>query len=327
MLRLVVILLMMLSVSLLTSCSHLIESREAEPHRAKFSRGPQVGTGQTRADWQKDLEHIRKFAAPRKRTLVLPFWNDTPIKERFALGAQKAVKRAYYDSKQVNLVRDVGLDKESKDFYLDQDRIDLANLIRFGQKWGVSLVFMGRISRIVFRKAEEDVGLLRPGATQAAVYLDIRMIDVHSGKVAAKTETVGLGKTSTLSLLGNNAEDNRQERIELVQLAIMDGVKRALPVMDREIYRVTWRGRVAKITGRRFYINAGQATGLNLGDILKVMTAGTDIFDPETGLFIGKTEGEVKGTLEIIDFFGEDGTIGRVHSGGNFMENDVVLLY
>ncbi len=291
------------------------------------TRGGRPGTGQTRADRDRSVERATEFAAPRKRTLVLPFWNDTPIKERFSRSAQSSLKSFYFKSMQVNLVRDAGLDKESKDFYLDKERVDLAGLSKYGQKWGVFFVPVGRISRIVFRKAQEEVGILRPSATRAAVYLDLRLIDVHTGKVAAKTETVGLGKAETFNVVGEGAEDSKSERIELVKLAIRDGIKRALPVMDREIKRVTWRGRIAKISGGRFYVNAGRSTGLNLGDILKVTTSGSDAFDPETGIFIGRTVGEVKGTLEIVDFFGDDGTVARIHSGGNFMENDVVMLY
>lgn len=315
--KFLVLISLVLAVPFMVSCSRSKDVR----------RESRLGTGQTAGERDQAIERANEFAAPRKRTLVLPFWNDTPIKERFSTAAQAAVKSAYAESVQVNLVRDSGLDRESKDFYLDPERIDLANLAEYGRKWGVSLIVIGRISRIVFRKAQEEVGLLRPSDTRAAAYLEIRMIDVAAGKLAAKTETVGIGKSATLNVVGEDAEDSREERVELVKIAIQDAVKRALPVLDREVHRVTWRGRIAKISGGRFYINAGRATGINLGDVLKVTTAGTDVFDPETGNFIGRTDGEIKGTLEIVDFFGDDGAVGRIHSGGNFMENDVVHLY
>jgi hypothetical protein len=51
------------------------------------------------------------------------------------------------------------------------------------------------------------------------------------------------------------------------------------------------------------------------------------VFDPETGALIGISKGEVKGTLEITDYFGPDGAISILHSGGSVTEGDFVQLY
>ena len=40
------------------------------------------------------------------------------------------------------------------------------------------------------------------------------------------------------------------------------------------------------------------------GDILKVLTQGDDIYDPATGSYLGRTQGQLKGTLEVVDFLG-----------------------
>ena len=84
---------------------------------------------------------------------------------------------------------------------------------------------------------------------------------------------------------------------------------------------------MAKIIGNKIYLNSGRDSGLNIGDILKVITEGQDIFDPETGALIGVSKGDVKGTLEVIDYFGPDGSISILHSGGSVTEGDFVQLY
>ena len=84
---------------------------------------------------------------------------------------------------------------------------------------------------------------------------------------------------------------------------------------------------MARIIGNKIYINAGRGSGLNVSDILKVITEGQEIFDPETGALIGVSKGEVKGTLEVIDYFGPDGAIAILHSGGSVHEGDFVQLY
>lgn len=280
-----------------------------------------------REERESKLSKTKKFAAPKKRTLVLQFWNDTPLKGNFARKAQTSLKEILRDGGGVNIVDDYKVSVKSQDFYVDKEKINVEELAKLGRRWAVSLIAVGRISEIVFRKADEEVGLLRPSQSRAAVNVEIHLIDVAAGKEAVLAQTVGLGKSSSLAIFGETADDNREARSELVGLAIDDGLRRALPMLKKEIERISWRGRIAKIVGGKIYVNAGRATGLSLGDILKVTTVGADVFDPETGLFLGRTEGEIKGTLEVADYFGEDGTVARIHSGGNFQENDVVQLY
>ena len=64
-----------------------------------------------------------------------------------------------------------------------------------------------------------------------------------------------------------------------------------------------------------------------MGDILKVMTPGDDIYDPATGAFLGRTNGQLKGTVEVVDFLGTDGAVTEIHTGGNFQVQDLVQLY
>lgn len=88
--------------------------------------------------------------------------------------------------------------------------------------------------------------------------------------------------------------------------------------MARVFDKISWEGRIVKISGGKVFINAGRASGLNLGDILKVMTPGEDVYDPVSGTYMGRSAGQPKGTLEIIDYLGNDGAVSSIHSGGGF---------
>jgi hypothetical protein len=276
---------------------------------------------------EQRMTKTKKFAAPKKRTLVLPFWNDTPLKGKFTRHGQVALRRMLRDEGGVSIFNDDKVSVKSQDFYLEKDKINVEELAKLGRKWAVSLVAVGRVSEITFRKADEEVGLLRPSQSRAAVEVEVRLIDIAGAKEAAVAQTVGVGRSSSLVIFGESAEENREARAELVSLAIEDGIRRAMPALRNEIDRVSWRGRIAKIVGGKIFVNAGRATGLNLGDILKVTTSGADVYDPESGIFLGRTEGEIKGTLEVVDYFAEDGAVAKVHSGGNFQESDMVQLY
>jgi len=58
-----------------------------------------------------------------------------------------------------------------------------------------------------------------------------------------------------------------------------------------------------------------------------VITEGQEIYDPESGAMIGISQGEVKGTLEVVDYVANDGAVCILHSGGSVTEGDFVELY
>jgi hypothetical protein len=276
---------------------------------------------------EKTVETVQKFAPLRKRAVLLPFWNDTPIKGKFEIQARNALRDFLLEQNRLNIVDDRDVALRSQDFYLDADKVNVAHVADNGKKWGVSLVILGRISKIAFRRKDDDVGLLRPSAAKAAASVELRLIDVAQAKEIALGQGAGLSESSSLNLFGENNEDTEAYRNEVIAEALADGVRKAMPALNKEIDRIQWRGKIAKITGAKIYVNAGRATGLQLGDILKVSSQGSDIYDPDSGLFLGRTAGDLKGTLEVAEFFGEDGAISRVHSGGNFQEGDVIQLY
>lgn len=249
------------------------------------------------------------------------------MKGKFEVQAKNSLRDSLLDTNKLNLVDEKEVPLRSQDFYLDSDKLDVAHVSENGKKWGVSLVIVGRISKIAFRRQDDDVGLLRPTAAKAAVSVELRLVDVAQAKEIALGEGAGLSENSTMNLFGTNQEDAEGYRNEVVAEALNEAVRKALPSLIKEVDRIQWRGKIIKVTGARLYVNAGRATGLQVGDILKVNSQGSDIFDPDSGLFLGRTAGDLKGTLEVMDFFGDDAAITRVHSGANFQEGDVIQLY
>ena len=56
--------------------------------------------------------------------------------------------------------------------------------------------------------------------------------------------------------------------------------------------------------------------GLKVGDILKVVLDGKKVLTLVQVLILEKSKGAVKATVEVIEFFGANGAIARLHSGG-----------
>lgn len=91
--------------------------------------------------------------------------------------------------------------------------------------------------------------------------------------------------------------------------------------------KIGWSGVVVRTEGNRAYINAGRRTGVQVGEVLKVMEAPKSIYDPGSGKEVGLAPGRMKGTVKVIQTFGVDGAIAILQSGGGVQTNDYVELY
>jgi hypothetical protein len=264
---------------------------------------------------------------PRKRVAIFDFWNESPVREG-ALGAFAAdeLRRVLFTSGRVIIPLDVKTQPSTED-YTQGEKVRVAQLVREGRKLGVAVVVIGRIPRVVFRTRGDDVGLLRQKQSLAAVDVEVKIFDVTSGRELAAVGRAGeAASNSIVTGEGDDAEVLTQ-RAELVRLALRNAAEPLASDVLRSIEKMTWEGRIAKILGGKIYLNAGRSSGLVSGDILRVQTQGEDIYDPATGAFLGRTPGQLKGTLEVRDFIGPDGAMAEIHTGANFQEGDLVRLY
>jgi hypothetical protein len=89
-----------------------------------------------------------------------------------------------------------------------------------------------------------------------------------------------------------------------------------------------WTGRIAQVDGDSLYINAGQKSGLNVGDKLKIFRAGKDIIDPVTKVKLGTTESPIGEAIVQQNDLGDsaDLSIAAPRSGTGFRPGDIVKL-
>lgn len=205
--------------------------------------------------------------------------------------------------------------------------VKLAQLAKKAKVGGINFVVFGRIIRARIREKTDEIGLIRQTKSYTEAELEIRIFDVNSSKEIFTDTVKGFADDSSYRFFDNDRESHLSYRRELLRYGVRVAIRKAIPRILRISSKLDWIGRVAKIVGNKIYVNAGRESGVQISDILKVMTEGEEIFDPETGALIGISRGEVKGTLEIIDYFGPDGSIAILHSGGSVLEGDYVTLY
>ncbi|MCC7440804.1 MAG: hypothetical protein IT285_04175 [Bdellovibrionales bacterium] len=272
-------------------------------------------------------ERVEMLGQPKKKVVVFNFWNDTPV-QAAEIGAFAAdeLRRGLFLTERVILPLDIKAQLETEEF-LQGDKVKVAQLVREGRRLGVSVVVIGRISKLVFRQRGDDVGILRQTQSLAAAEVEIKVFDVQAGREIMSLGRSGESSSNALVAFEKEHLQSPEYRAELSKLAVREAMGGAVNGVVKAVEKMSWQGRVARLAGKKVYVNAGRASGIVSGDILRVTTPGDDIYDPTSGAFLGTAPGQVKGTLEVIDFIGEDGAVANVHTGGNFQEGDTVRLY
>ncbi len=270
---------------------------------------------------------IEKMGQPKKRIVVLDFMNVTPI-QYGELGKFSAdeLRRELFLSQRVIVPTEVESRFGTRE-YIDGDNVKVAQLIREGRSMGVASLVIGRVSKIVFRQRGDEVGVLRQTQSLAAVEIEIKLFDVAGGREVMATSRSGEASSSAMVAFEGKDMQSTAYRTELIKLAIRNTVKTISPQILLGMEKMQWEGKIAKITGSKVVLNSGRMSGLVGGDILRVLTPGEDVYDPATGAYLGRTDGQLKGTLEVQDFVGPDAALAVVHTGGQFQLGDVVRLY
>ena len=272
--------------------------------------------------------NIKDFNPIRKKIALLSFFNEAPFG-----GDDLAVQATEEFRREISRSRDYLVDPSaaqifgtSKEIY-SGGGVKLAQLTRKAKMAGVNLVVFGRITDARIRQASDEIGFVRKTKALAETKVEIKVFDVVSSKELMSDTVDGSVHDDNFRFYVTEEEENLAYRQDLLRYSTRVAVRKFLPRLIQIGGKLDWTGRVAKIIGTKIYVNAGRDSGINIGDILKVITEGQDIYDPETGALIGVSKGDVKGTLEVSDYFGPDGAIAILHSGGSVTEGDFVQLY
>ena len=264
--------------------------------------------------------------APRPRLLVLPFLEDRPNGD-LGEAARPALTRHLVAGGQVTIAGADELATDAKAYLAPGNEYDLARVARDVSPLGVAAVVEGKVLELRVRKLGDTLGLIREARALVSARVRVRVFGGKSGKEIFRGEREAeVESTTTFVAPGASATALRGDP-ELTRAAIAKAFRTAGIEVLRAVEKLGWQGRVASVAGDRVFINAGRLTGLQVGDILKVTDDGEDIYDPNTGRFIGTAPGRLKGTIEVQTYFGKDGAIATIHSGAGFRQNDHVELY
>ena len=301
--------LCLVSLQMLAACSSSVIQRDMQGKRPR-------------------AEERKYFSGVKKKVALLPFFNESPFEsEDLEVNATEELRMEL--SRSGEFIVDPSSQKlfgPSKEIYAGGG-MKLVQLTRQAKIAGINFIIFGRVIDARVREKSDEIGIVRQTKSYTESKVEVRVFDVNAGK-EIYTETLnGYADDSTYRFFSSDREDYLSYRRDLLRYAVRVSVRKSIPKIIELASKLDWVGRVAKIIGTKVYLNAGRESGINIGDILKIITEGTEIYDPETGALIGMSKGDMKGTIEIVDYFGTDGSIAILHSGGQVLEGDFVQLY
>ncbi|MBX3022348.1 MAG: hypothetical protein KF799_11805 [Bdellovibrionales bacterium] len=267
--------------------------------------------------------------APRHRILVLPFLDERLDRSQAVSDvARQTVVRELLKTRQFVAVALEDFPHDPKKYLTEGNEYDMVQIARLASAMGVSAVIEGKVMNIKARRVGDSVGLIRELKAQVSTQVRIRVFAGKNGKeILNEMRSADTEASSTRVAEKGDLTKSLGEDPELVRAAIRKAFLGGIPNIARAMEKLSWEGRVAMVNGERIFINAGRLSGLQVGDILKITDEGDDVYDPDSGRFIGTAPGRLKGTVEVVSYFGKDGSIAVIHSGSGFQENDRVELY
>ena len=270
----------------------------------------------------------RQFKGVKKRIALLQFFNESPYG-----GDDLGVTATEEFRKEIVRTGDFIIDPlgakifgSSKEVYVGGG-VKLNQLVKRAKMAGINFVVFGRVVHARIREKIDEIGIIKETKAYTESKIEIRVFNVNTAKEIFTRSFRGYADDTNYTFFVNDRESKLVYRRGLLRYAVKVAVRRSIPKIYDLASRLEWVGRVARIVGNQIYVNAGRSSGIQISDILKVFSEGEEIYDPETGALIGQSKGSVKGTLEIIDYFGPDGSIAILHSGGSVLEGDYVQLY
>jgi curli biogenesis system outer membrane secretion channel CsgG len=276
----------------------------------------------------------------KKRVAVLSFADKTDA--GYSWGGTKTAGDGMSDMLITQLVqsdRYTVLERTEINAVLDEQNLGQQGIVtaqsaaEVGKMLGAEIVIFGSITEFGYKERSTGGRSRRFGvgisSTTAVVATDVRMVDATTGEILAaenvrKEESKrGLSVDTEKVAFGSQSEFDES----LVGEATREAIDEIVGMIDTNSDNVKWGATVITSQGGSVFINAGAASGVEIGQTFIVKRAGTKLVDPDTGIELGAVE-EQLGTIRVADNSVGSGKASRctIVSGSGFERGDLVRL-
>lgn len=265
----------------------------------------------------------------RRRILVLPFLNVSSYNNEDVVADAKTFFVSQVEKMDLAVMIEpsaVGI--EDIEAFKSGASYKIPEIVKKIKNSGVHAIVVGTVKDLKTGKRGDSVGVFRRVKAEIKAVAELKIISVRSGQVMeTDTQDSDLSEGSTKVAQRAYMDQDMKDDPSAVRFVVETAFEKTLPALMATLKRFSWEGRVALVKGERVYLNAGRVSGLQIGDLLRIVEEQEEVFDPETSRSIGSVRGRMKGTVEVVSYFGNDGAVAQVHSGSGFSENDLVEFY
>jgi curli biogenesis system outer membrane secretion channel CsgG len=252
----------------------------------------------------REYDSVQGVVSPKRKVVIAEFKNQTRFGSR-RLGNNLT---DVITTELVKSNRFIVLERE--DLAKVMQEINFSNTMGQGQLASerkfqdADYVITGAITKYSVNTTGNK-GIISSSKTQRAeISFDMKMINVRTGEVVLSDQGEGVsdveyGTTLGLGNTGGYDEGLEQEAFRAAAIDVMDNI---IETVDK----TPWMANVAKISGNKIYINAGQKSNIEIGTKLGVYKQGEKI--EFNGKFLGFEENKV-GEAKVVDYLGEDAAI------------------
>lgn len=268
----------------------------------------------------REYDSVQGVVSPKRKVVIAEFKNQTRFGSR-RLGSSLT---DVITTELVKSNRFIVLERE--DLSKVMQEINFSNTLGQGQLASerkfqdADYVITGAITKYSVNTTGNK-GIVSSSKTQRAeISFDMKMINVRTGEVVLSDQGEGVsdveyGTTLGIGSTGGYDEGLEQEAFRAAAINVMDNI-------IKTVDKTPWMANVAKVSGNKLYINAGQKSNVEIGTKLGVYKQGEKI--EFNGKFLGFEENKV-GEAKVVDYLGEDAAI-LEYKGETFTIPGVVKL-
>lgn len=196
------------------------------------------------------------------------------------------------------------------------------SVVALGQILGLNALITGSVSQFGMKVEGENALFVQTKRQIAEAVVDIRVIDAQTGKVLYADSGKGTAKKESGSFLGMGSSAGYDET--LGGKALREAILKFVNNIVLKISNERWFCTIAELEGNNIYLDAGIESGLEIGTCLEVYHTGKEVRSA-SGELIGKIEEKI-GTIKIVKYFGNNGSIAEIESGSISYKGDICRI-
>ena len=188
---------------------------------------------------------------------------------------------------------------------MDADKTSSEQILAGLKSSGVSVdyLILGSVSEFG-RSSETKAGVFSKSKTQSAyAKVNVRLVDVSTGRIIHSSEGAGSSESSTKKTLGAGTSAGYDQTLN--DKALSAAISQLISNLVESMSGKPWRSFFLAEEDGSFLISGGASQGLKPGMMLSVFAQGKKIKNPQTGAMI-ELPGKKVGEIEVVASIGED---------------------